>query len=156
MYPARRSLRMTRYLALISLLALTMGSCRQEETTTTDTGPAKVEISLTEWAVSVDPSSAEAGKTTFEVRNTGTENHEFVIVKTDLPLTDLPTKPDGSVDEEGQGIEVIDEIEEFPPGETPSLEADLAAGNYVFLCNLVDAKGQVHYKNGMRNSFKAT
>lgn len=156
MNPTRKSLRLARCLAFVSVLALAMSACKQEESTTTDAGPAKVEIGLTEWAVSVDPTRAEAGKITFEARNTGTEDHEFVIVKTDLAITDLPTKPDGSMDEEGAGIEVIGEIEEFSPGETPSLEADLVAGNYVFLCNVVDTKGQVHYKNGMRNSFKAT
>lgn len=150
-----KACRIARGLALISGLILVMGACKQEKTAT-PTGPATVEIGLTEWAVSVQPTSAEAGKITFKARNTGTEAHEFVIIKTDLALTDLPTKADGSIDEEGAGIEVIDEIEEFAAGTTPSLEVDLAAGNYVFVCNVVDSKGDVHYRNGMRNSFKVS
>lgn len=155
MNSSTQSFRMMGSLALLSVLVLLMGSCKQEETTT-ETGPTTVDIGLTEWAVAVDPTSAKAGKITFEARNTGTEAHEFVIIKTDLALTALPTKTDGSVDEEGAGIEVINEIEEFAAGATPSLEVDLAAGDYVFVCNVVDAKGNVHYRNGMRNSFKVT
>jgi hypothetical protein len=152
------SFRIARSLALVSALVLVMAACKKEETPAT--GPATVDIGLTEWAVSVSPTSAEAGKITFEARNTGAEKHEFVIIKTDLALTALPTKQDGSLDEEGQGIEIIDEIEEFEAGAPMTLDADLAAGNYVFVCNVVEVQEdgtiESHYRNGMRNLFKAT
>jgi hypothetical protein len=102
-------------------------------------------------------SSAEAGQVTFKATNRGTENHELMVIKTDLDLTSLPTDERGAVDEAGAGIEVVGEIEEFPAGETRSASFDLEAGSYVLICNLVVTKDgtlQAHYKEGMRASFK--
>ena len=54
--------------------------------------------------------------------------HEFVVIATDLAITELPTVEDGSVDEAGEGLEVIGEIEDIPVGETQSVTLDLEAG----------------------------
>jgi uncharacterized cupredoxin-like copper-binding protein len=43
---------------------------------------------------------------------------------------------DGNVDEEGEGVEHIDEIEGIPPGSSESLTVNLEAANYVLICNL--------------------
>ena len=82
--------------------------------------------------------------------------HEFVVFKTDLAATDLPTAEDGSVDEEGEGVELIGEIEEFDPGTSESAAFELEAGSYVFICNLVEEEeGELesHYQEGMRTGF---
>jgi hypothetical protein len=51
----------------------------------------------------------------------GLENvHQFVVIRTDLAPDALPTDENGVVEEEGEGTEVIDEIEDIPVGETQS------------------------------------
>jgi hypothetical protein len=116
-----------------------------------------VTVNLQEWAVVPATSSAPAGPITFEVTNTGpADPHEFVVFKTDLAHRSLPTKDDGAVDEEGEGVELIDEIEEFDVGTSQSITLDLAAGKYAFICNLVEEEeGQLesHYQMGMSIEF---
>ena len=56
-----------------------------------------------------------AGEVTFQVKNTGTEEHEFEIF---------------------QGETVVDEIEGLVPGLTKDLTVTLAAGDYTFKCLL--------------------
>jgi uncharacterized cupredoxin-like copper-binding protein len=75
-------------------------------------------------------------------------------MKTDLEIDALPTLPDGSVDEEGEGLEVIDEIEDLPVGETQSVTVDLEAGNYALICNIYDeTEDEAHYEQGMHTAF---
>jgi uncharacterized cupredoxin-like copper-binding protein len=116
-----------------------------------------VNVALQEFEVSPQPDSVAAGTVTFRATNNGPEDeHEMVVIKTDLAASDLPTKDDGSVDEDGDGIDVIDEIEEFPVGETQELEVDLDAGSYVLVCNVVeeeDGQTESHYQEGMRTAF---
>jgi hypothetical protein len=49
-------------------------------------------------------------------------------------------------------VEVIDEIEDLPVGESQDVTATLEAGNYVLICNIVES-GEVHYAMGMRTAF---
>jgi uncharacterized cupredoxin-like copper-binding protein len=95
---------------------------------------------------------------TFQVTNTGPEDvHEFVVLKTDLDPGALPVDANGAVTESGAGIEVVDEIEDIPVGETQSLTVTLAAGKYVLLCNVYDETDkEAHYKMGMRAQFEVT
>ena len=82
------------------------------------------------------------------------EKPSFVVIQTDLAHDALPTNKDGSVDEEGKGIEPQDEIEDIPVGDTQNLTVNLAAGSYVLICNIYDKDEQEsHYQEGMRVSF---
>ena len=79
--------------------------------------------------------------------------HELVVVRTDLPADGLPTNEDGSFDEDGEGVEVVGELEEIEPGTSGTLTVDLEPGHYVFLCNVVQDEGGEpfsHYQQGMR------
>lgn len=117
-------------------------------------GGSTIDVTLQEFAVIPAETSAPAGQITFAVTNDGPEEvHEFVIVRTDLEPGELPTDADGAVDESGEGVEVIDEIEDLPVGETQEVTVNLEAGSYVLLCNIVDADGGVHYAEGMRTAF---
>jgi len=118
-------------------------------------GGGTVDVTLQEFAVIPAESSVEAGEVTFEVSNEGPDDvHEFVVFKTDLSPIDLPTNPDGSVNEEGEGIELIGEIEDIPVGETQSVTLDLESGNYVLICNIyTKSEKESHYQEGMRTSF---
>lgn len=118
-------------------------------------GESTVAVTLQEFSVGPETASAPAGSITFDVTNEGPEDkHEFVVIATDLDITALPTVENGSVDENGEGIEVVDEIEEMPVGDTQSLTVDLEAGNYALICNVFDAdENESHYQEGMRASF---
>src|SRR5262245_47795197 len=98
------------------------------------TGPdGAVLVTLDEFTVTPSRSSTEHGLVRFIVDNEGTEFHEFVVVKTDLTADKLPMNADGSFNEEGAGVEVIDEIEEVEPHVPASLEITLEEGHYVIL-----------------------
>ncbi len=116
-------------------------------------------ITLQEFAVLPSPDSAPAGEVTFNVTNIGPEDvHEFVVFATDLAPDALPTAADGSVDETGEGVELIDEIEDIAVDATPTLTVTLDAGSYVLICNIVEEEGAdtiVHYQQGMRVGFTA-
>jgi uncharacterized cupredoxin-like copper-binding protein len=129
-----------------AVLALVATSCG---------GGATVEVTLQEFAILPTESSIGAGEITFEATNEGPDyNHELVVIRTDLAPDAIPTNEDGTVNENGEGIEVIGEIEEFPPGETESATFDLEAGAYVFICNVFEEEeGEAHYEQGMRTAF---
>ena len=114
-----------------------------------------VAVTLQEFAVSADPATAAAGTVTFDVTNEGPDDvHEFVVVKTDLGITELPTDDKGAVEEEGEGLEPVDEIEDIAVGSTETLTVDLVAGNYVLFCNIYDkSEHEAHYSEGMRTGF---
>jgi uncharacterized cupredoxin-like copper-binding protein len=127
-------------------------------TETASSGGGNVAVTLQEFAVSVEPGSASAGSVTFDVTNDGPDDtHEFVVIKTDLGPTDLPVDKDGAVLEDGEGLEVIDEIEDIPVGDSPTLNVDLDAGSYVLICNILqeepDGTLEAHYSEGMRAGF---
>ncbi len=118
-------------------------------------GGTEVDVTLQEFSVIPDTDSVDAGEITFNVENVGPDDvHEFVILKTELEPDALPTVDDGSVDEEGAGIEVIDEIEDIPVGDTQSVTVDLEAGSYVLICNIYDeTENEAHYAEGMQTAF---
>jgi uncharacterized cupredoxin-like copper-binding protein len=147
---AERSRRTAIFVATVSVLALVAAGCGGDEGGTVD-------VTVQEFAVIPASPSVSAGEVTFNVTNEGPEDtHEFVVFKTDLAPDALPTAPDGSVDEEGEGVELIDEIEDIAVGDTPSLTVNLEAGSYVLICNIVeeeDGETIVHYQQGMRTDF---
>jgi uncharacterized cupredoxin-like copper-binding protein len=112
-------------------------------------------VTLQEFAVVPDAASTDAGSVTFEATNEGPEDlHELVVIATDLDPQSLPTDENGAVDEAGEGIEVIGEIEEFDVGDTESATFELDAGSYVLICNIWDEDEQEsHYQEGMRTAF---
>jgi uncharacterized cupredoxin-like copper-binding protein len=130
-------------LAIVS----TVGSCGG--------GGGTVNVTLQEFAIGTDPATIGAGSVTFEATNEGpNDTHEFVVFRTDLGPTELPTDENGAVVETGEGIELIGEIEDIAVGDKPSVTLDLEAGNYVLICNIWDETEQeAHYQEGMRTSF---
>jgi uncharacterized cupredoxin-like copper-binding protein len=157
-----------RLLGVIGVLAIATGAIAGCAAGTTTSSPAPggspaagspgaeatVEVSLQEWAVVPAQVSVPAGDVTFRVTNTGPEDvHEFVVLKTDLDAGALPTDATGAVDEAGEGIEVVGEIEDIPVGESRDLTVPLTAGAHVLLCNIYDeAEQEAHYQLGMRTN----
>ena len=94
-----------------------------------------------EFAITLDKTSVPAGQTTFNIRNSGTVAHEFVVIDTDTSAGQLP-QANGEVDEDS--LEVVDEVEDLQPGATGTLAVNLAAGHYAIICNIPG-----HYAGGM-------
>ena len=114
-------------------------------------GPAKIDAALTSYKITLSQDSASNGHIIFHVHNDATDlKHEFVIFKTDLPDDQMPLNAEGVVDENGQGITHIDEVE-VEPGQAADLEVTLEKGNYVLLCNI--DSDQMHYQHGMHVPF---
>jgi len=132
-------------LSVLALAGLSLAACSDGD----DSG---LSVELNEFSIVVEPSSVASGEVSFSVENVGGITHEFVVVSTDLDASDLPTTDDGSVDEEGEGITPIDEIEDIEPGDSGSLTVDLDPGDYVLFCNVVEGD-QVHYQAGMYTPF---
>jgi iron uptake system component EfeO len=151
------------HLAVAGVLLLVLPACGGDDDGTTDDGAtaaggeASVAIALQEFAVGADPASVPAGSVTFDVTNDGPDDvHEFVVIGTDLDPADLPTDEDGAVLEDGEGMEVIDEIEDIPVGETQTLTVDLDTGSYALICNITEEDNgtlEAHYTLGMRTGF---
>jgi len=121
----------------------------------TSSGPADtvVEVGLAEWSVRPAVSEVPPGRIEFEAENKGTEPHELVVLKTDLPADSLVLEQDEpTVDEAASGL-LIGEIEEdeLPAGASAEGKFDLVPGNYVLFCNVPE-----HYRKGMRVAFKVT
>ena len=137
------------------VVVIAMAACGDDGEGGGDQGGASVDVTLQEFAVGAVPSTIDAGEVTFDVSNEGPDDvHEFVVIATDLGPTELPTNEDGTVDEEGEGIEIIGEIEEVAVGSTESLTLDLDPGDYVLICNIWEEDEQEsHYQEGMRTSF---
>ena len=124
----------------VAALTLAAGSCGGDD--------GAIGATEADYSITLDESTAPAGEVTFDVTNEAEQPHEFVVFKTDLAEDQLPTDDEGNVDEEGDGVELVDELEEIAPGDEPSLTVDLDAADYVIICNLPG-----HYKQGMHVSF---
>ncbi len=112
----------------------------------TPTAPATtVDVGLQEFSVNPAQDIADAGTLTFTVSNNGTEDHTFLVIKTDLEPDALPTAAN-QVDEAQLDVRVS--IPEFAAGPTPQVSVDLEAGSYVLICNVPG-----HYDLGMRAAF---
>lgn len=142
----------TRALALLVVATFGLGAAAVacgSDASVASSGP--VSISLVEHEIEPSNTKAKAGTVTFDIRNDGTETHEFLVVKSDLDPKALPVDEEGAVDEKGEGLEFIDEREDIEPGGTAKLTVDLQPGTYVLLCNLED-----HYEMGMYKAFTVT
>ena len=139
------------------VLLLVLPACSKDDGDTTPTATT-VTVALQEFAVLPAASSAPAGDVTFTATNNGPDDqHELLVVKTDLDPGMLPVDANGAVDEAGAGFEVIGEIEPFDVDTTESVTFPLTAGAYVLACNIYDeAENEAHYKLGMRTAFTVT
>ena len=130
-------------LALVATVGVSCGGSGDDASS----GPGTVAVTLADFSIDLDKTSAPAGKVTFEVVNKGPSVHEFVVFKTDKAEDALPTDESGDV-AEGADFEPVDEIEDIAKDQTPNLSIDLEIGTYVLVCNV-----PAHYRQGMHTSF---
>lgn len=145
MSTCRRKIKMS----ALTFLTVFVAACAPDPSTG-DGGDVSNDVtgSVKEWSVDVDASGALSGEVTFSISNTGSIQHEFLVAKTTYDPGKIPIGENNRFDEDDPGIDVIDEIKEWPPGETKVLTVSLAPGQYELLCNI-----ESHYGAGMWTSF---
>ena len=121
---------------------------RMKNGVTAEESSNKIVGSVEEWAVKVSAQSADEGDVIFSIANYGTIPHEFLVVKTDYEPGKIPLTSEDRFSEDGEGLEVVDEIAEWPVNTAGVLKVNLKAGNYQLLCNIAG-----HYKAGMYTPF---
>ncbi|MFH7026954.1 MAG: sulfocyanin-like copper-binding protein [Heteroscytonema crispum UTEX LB 1556] len=137
------------FTAIFALLSACNNNTPQATPTTSptvgSTGGTKIQATTKEMEIQLSQSTVPAGNVEFVVTNQGKVEHEFVVIKTDLPLDKLPLKGD-RLDEDKAGKEIgeIDE-DELKSGTTKTLSLNLTPGKYLIVCNLPG-----HFKAGMR------
>lgn len=106
-----------------------------------------------DYKVTLSTSSVKAGNLKIVANNAGSLEHEIVVVN--MPLKDMPLKPDGSVDEDKITEDVKrGEIEHVKGLSKKTGTFDLKPGTYSLFCNLEsklsDGTMVLHYPKGMR------
>ena len=106
----------------------------------------------------VSPATAPAGDVTFVVKNTGTIDHEAIILKTNVAFDKLPITNGGDPPAPvTSGANKVGEDTNIGETGDPNLKLgdtrtftikNLTAGNYDIVCNLAQ-----HYGKGMRAPF---
>lgn len=143
---------------LLQLVVLIMSACAHHESPGSDFMRSEraeiVNVEMKAWYVLPDKRTVDAGIITFKVANNGRRVHEFIIIKTTLPLDALPVNKKG-LDEKKAGKKV-GEIDEIHPGEIKEITSYMAPGSYVLFCNMMDDEDHElvsHYRRGMRVAF---
>lgn len=116
-------------------------------------GPAVVEAQLLNkpdgtQAVMLSTDHVKPGKVLFKVKNISTdEDHELLLVKTDLAPDALPMDKDGVRVDEDQ-LKGLKELGDVHPGKSRNTTLSLKAGKYLLFCNEAG-----HFKAGMYATF---
>jgi uncharacterized cupredoxin-like copper-binding protein len=97
-------------------------------------------VTLDEFSVKASPKTITAGKIKFAVKNSGSDEHELVILKTKTAASKLKVSG-GRARVSGE----VAEIEDIAAGKSKSKTITLKKGHYVLICNLPG-----HYQQGMR------
>lgn len=111
----------------------------------------EAKMALSEFVIKPDTTRADPGTVIFKVRNEGSINHQFIVVKTDLPTAELPRLAgDKGVDE--TKIEIVGRIDGIAPGTEQELSVVMDMGKYVVISNNYSG-GVSDYLSGMYNQF---
>jgi uncharacterized cupredoxin-like copper-binding protein len=126
-------------LALLMGLAVTIAGCSgAAETIPTD---VDIAVHMQDYKVILSIPTVKAGTVKFGIKNEGSMEHSFELIRTDLPFDKLPTTADAKAKEDG----LIKQVKSIAVGKVSVVSADLAAGKYVVICNVAG-----HYQLGMR------
>ena len=148
--------------------SMVLASCGSSSTankkaTTTTATVINVELSDTKgltgpMTMMVAPASVPAGKVEFVVKNTGTIQHELIVLKSTTPFDQLPIvdagDPPAPVSSGANKVSEATSVGEsgnVDVGKTKSVTLDLKTGSYVLVCNIAQ-----HYGLGMRAAFSVT
>jgi len=126
-------------LALLLGLAVTVAACASAA----ENIPADVDVAvhMQDYKMILSVATVKAGTVRFGIKNEGSMEHSFELIRTDLPFDQLPTTGDSKAKEDG----LIKQVKSIAVGKVSVVTADLAAGKYVVICNVAG-----HYQLGMR------
>jgi uncharacterized cupredoxin-like copper-binding protein len=116
-------------------------------TATAGAATTTVTTQLKEFTLAAAPQSAPSGTVKFQAQNSGTTQHELLVVRSEAAPGDLPMQSDGTKVDESK-VDVRLAIHSIDPGKTGSEDVKLAPGKYVLICNI-----PAHYKAGMSAPF---
>lgn len=118
--------------------------------------PATTEaiIEVKEFAIAPKRTRARPGTVIFKVHNAGDVTHQFLVIRSDLPIAELPRKPGNAGVDETQ-VQVVERINSIPAGGDGEVSVPVEAGTYALICNLF-AGGVSHYLTGMYTPFEVT
>ena len=104
-----------------------------------------VSVALVEWKLLPGQATVRAGRVTFVVRNEGTMDHEFLVLRSDRHHHSLKVKG-------GQAVETgrLGEIPKIPAGTSKRITLKVPRGKYIMLCNMLG-----HYQAGQYASLRA-
>jgi uncharacterized cupredoxin-like copper-binding protein len=128
------------------------GAASGDSSTTAATsagGSGGLDFQMGEFFYRPEQTTVASGPVKVTVDNIGAVTHEWVLAKTDLDAANLPTLPDGEVDEDK--LDSPGEIPDVVSGAKDEATLDLKPGKYVFFCNL-----PAHYAGGMYGSLEVT
>ncbi len=98
--------------------------------------------------VTLSTDHVKPGKVLFKVKNISTdEDHELLLIKTDLAPDALPMDKDGVRVEEDK-LKDLKELGDVHPGKSRNTTLTLKAGKYLLFCNEAG-----HFKAGMYATF---
>ena len=98
--------------------------------------------------VTLSTDHVKPGKVLFKVKNISTdEDHELLLIKTDLAPEALPMDKDGVRVEEDK-LKDLKELGDVHPGKSRNTTLTLKAGKYLLFCNEAG-----HFKAGMYATF---
>ena len=105
---------------------------------------SQVSVSLVEWKLLPGQITARAGRVTFVVRNDGTMDHEFLVLRSDRHHHSLAVKT-------GRAVETgrLAKIPLIRKGTTESITLNVPRGKYILLCNMLG-----HYQAGQYASLQ--
>jgi uncharacterized cupredoxin-like copper-binding protein len=124
-------------------LAAVLGGC--SDSSSSDPAPAAtLGVVERDFAIKA-PREIAAGEVRLSINNKGPDAHEFIVVRADG--SPLPLRKDGlTMDEDAVEDRIVAALEPGQPG-TREVDADLAPGRYVMLCNMSG-----HLMGGMKRT----
>ena len=131
-------------IAICSVTAIVVGSAWAGSARSS----ADSEINVTlgkprEYSLKLSTRSAKAGEVAFSVRNRGTLEHEFILLRTPIKAAKLRPRAEEPAKVEEPGFAL--ELEDIEPGGRVVVAIPLKKGHYVLLCNI-----EGHHAGGMR------
>ena len=105
--------------------------------------PGAIVATESEWKIQLSNDTVSSGENTFRINNAGTQEHEFVVIRTDVAADKLPVE-NGEVTLDASGLSAIGKKQGIAAGQTVDLPLTLTTGTYVLICNIPG-----HYQQGM-------
>lgn len=144
----------------LAAASLVLGACADDGTTGGLVSGATVHVTLNEWTITPDRTTAPAGSMTVIADNKGADVHDLVLIETDIAPGSLPVTTAGDVDLKGAGVLVISTVADVAPGATGQFRLDDSTpGAYVFVSTVATSNGKTvghPYAKGMFHAFTIT